>query len=138
LAAAFDEGAMRLRRACSGALRGGGAWHERLHAAVDAAVEEFSGSPELARFCSMLALRSDLPVLCASRLAARERIVAILAEERGSEVDGEDLPALRFEVMVGAATRALAEQLEGELTPGAVRERLDQVVDLFEPAPAGR
>jgi AcrR family transcriptional regulator len=138
LAAAFDEGAMRLRRACSSALSGGGSWHERLHAAVDAAVEEFSGRPELARFCTMVAWRSDLPVLCASRLAARERFVAILAEERGGEADGEDLPDLRFEVLVGAANHALAEQLDGDLTPSAVRARLDQVVDLFEPAPAGR
>jgi AcrR family transcriptional regulator len=138
LAAAYDEGALRLRRACSRALGGGGSWHERLHAAVDAAVEEFSGRPELARYCTMVALRSDLPVLCATRLAARERIVAILSEQRGGDADGEDLPELRFEVLVGAANHALREQLDGDLTPGAVRARLDQVIDLFEPAPAGR
>jgi AcrR family transcriptional regulator len=138
LAAAYDEGSLRLRRACVPALRGGGSWPERLHAAVEAAVEEFSPRPELARFCAMVAWRSDLPVLCASRLAARERIVAILAEERGHQLDEADLPELRFEVMVGAAHHVLREQLDGKLGPGEVRERLDQVIDLFEPAQAGR
>ena len=111
LAATYDEGALRLRRACVPALRGSGSWQERLHAAADAGIEEFKTRPELARFCMMVAWRSDLPVLCASRVAARERLVAILAEEA---VPGdEDLPGLRFEILVGAAHHVVSEELGG-------------------------
>ncbi len=81
------------------------------------------------------AARSDLPVLCASRLAARERLVAILAQERGPEADDLDLPELRYEVLVGAAHHVVSEQLDGNQDGGSVRERLDQIIDVFEPEP---
>ncbi len=135
LAAAYDEGALRLRRVFVRALRGSGSWHERLRAAIDAAVDEFRTRPELGRFCMVEAARSDLPVLCASRLAARERLVAILAQERGPEADDLDLPELRYEVLVGAAHHVVSEQLDGNQNGGSVRERLDQIIDLFEPEP---
>lgn len=137
LAAAYDEGALRLRRVCARTLRGSGSWHERLHATVEAAIEEFSARPQLAHFYLVEACRSDHRVLFASRLAARERLVAILAEERGSE--DEDLPALRFEMLVGAAHHLVSEQLQNG-DAGSVRERLAQVIELFEPKrdPAGR
>ena len=133
LAATFDEGALRLRRACVPALRGSGSWQERLHAAVNAGVDEFTARPELARFCLMVAWRSDLPVLCASRVAARERFVAILAEERGTDEDNVDLPPLRFEMLAGAAQHVVSEELGGLGRGEAVRERLDEVIELFEP-----
>ena len=134
LAATYDEGALRLRRACVPALRGSGSWQERLHAAVDAGIEEFRTRPELAQFCMMVAWRSDLPVLSATRVAARERFVAILAEESGG--GDEDLPDLRFEILVGAAHHTVSEQLEANGGAGSVRERLDQVIELFEPVPS--
>jgi len=131
LAATYDEGSLRLRRVCVRALRGSGSWQERLRAAADAGIEEFKTRPELARFCMMVAWRSDLPVLCASRVAARERLVAILAEESGP--GDEHLPDLRFEILVGAAHHTVSEEIHANGGARAVRERLDQVIDLFEP-----
>jgi AcrR family transcriptional regulator len=133
LAATYDEGALRLRRACTRALRGDGSWQERLHGAVDAAIEEFRTRPQLARFCMMVAWRSDLRVLSAARVAARERFVAILAEECGSDADELDLPALRFEVLAGAAHHVLSEDFRGNGHERSIRERLDEVIALFEP-----
>jgi len=132
LAAAYDEGALLVRRICVRTLRGSGSWQERLRAAVDAAIEEFRTRPELARFCMVEAWRSDLPVLSASRLAARERFVAILAEESGLE--DETLPDLRFEMLAGAAHHLVSELIQEGGGARSVRERLDQVIDLFEPA----
>lgn len=131
LAAAYDEGALRLRRVCARTLRGGGSWQERLRAAVDAVIEEFGERPELARFCMLEVCRSEDRVLVASRLAARDRFVAILAEEFGRE--DADLPELRFEILAGAAHHTVSRQLQGNGGAGSVRDRLDQVIDLFEP-----
>jgi len=134
LAATYDEGALRLRRVCVPALRGRGTWPDRLHAAVDAAIEEFKSRPDLARFCMMVALRCDLPLLRAASAAARERFVAILAEERGPAVDELELPGLRFEMLAGAAWHVVNDELGGEGRGRAVRERLDEVIEVFEPA----
>lgn len=131
LAAAYDEGALRLRRVCARTLRGSGSWQERLHATVDATIEEFRDKPELAHFCMVEVSRSENRVLCATRLASRERFVAILAEEWGA--GDADLPKLRFEMLAGAAHHMVSEQLRGNAGTGSVRERLDQVIDLFEP-----
>jgi AcrR family transcriptional regulator len=131
LAAAYDEGALLVRRICARTLRGNGPWQDRLRAAVDAVIGEFKSRQELARFCMVEAWRSDMPVLCATRLAARERFVAILAEEAG--VDDADLPELRFEMMAGAAHHMVSEQIQDGGGARSVRERLDQVIDLFEP-----
>jgi len=134
LAAAYDEGALMVRRICVRVLRGSGSWQERLRDAVAAAIEEFKTRPELARFCMVEAWQSDLPMLCASRLAARERLVAILDEESG--VGDEDLPGLRFEIMVGAAHHMAGEEIKANGGARSVRERLDHVIDMFEPVPS--
>jgi AcrR family transcriptional regulator len=134
LAAAYDEGALIVRRICVRMLRGSGSWQERLRDAADAAFEEFKTRPELARFCMVEAWRSDLPMLNASRLAARERIVSILAEESG--VGDEDLPGLRFEILVGAAHHMVSEEIQANGGARSVRERVDQVIDMFEPVPS--
>jgi AcrR family transcriptional regulator len=133
LAAAYDEGALRLRRLLVRTLRGSGSWHDRLRAMVDVAIEEFKVQPELARFCMVEVSRSDHPVLCATRLAARERFVAILSEECG--MDDTDLPELRFEMLAGAAHHLVSEHLRGADNGDgvSVRERLEQVIELFEP-----
>jgi AcrR family transcriptional regulator len=131
LAAAYDEGALMLRRVCARALRGEGTWRERLGAAVDMALEAFGERPQLARYCFVDAWYSSLPMLSATRVADRERLVRILAEHHGQVSRGEDLPELRFEVMVGAAHHAVREQLDGR-GDVTLRERLDRLIDLFE------
>jgi AcrR family transcriptional regulator len=131
LAAAYDEGALMLRRVCARALRGEGTWRDRLGKAIDMAVEAFAERPQLARYCFVEASYSSLPMLSASRVADRERLVRILAEHHGPVSRGEDLPELRFEVMVGAAHHAVREQLDGR-GDVTLRERLDQLIDLFE------
>jgi hypothetical protein len=81
----------------------------------------------------MVGWRSDLPVLCAARIAARERFVEILAEESRPGADDLDLPALRFEILAGAARHVVSEELDGNEPERSVRERLDEVIALFEP-----
>jgi AcrR family transcriptional regulator len=132
LAAAYDEGALMLRRVCARALRGEGTWRDRLGTAIDMALEAFAERPQLARYCFVEASYSSLPMLSASRVADRERLVRILAEHHGPVSRGEDLPELRFEVMVGAAHHAVREQLDGHGGDVTLRERLDQLIDLFE------
>jgi AcrR family transcriptional regulator len=137
LAAAYDEGAMLVRRICARTLTAEGSRHERLVAAVVASIEEFEKRPELARYWAVEAWRSDRAILCASRMAARERLVSILAEESGLE--DEHLPELRFEILVGAIHHAVSEELQANGGAADVRERLEQVIDMFEPVrePAG-
>jgi AcrR family transcriptional regulator len=132
LAAAYDEGTMRLRRACVLALRGDRAWPDRLHAAVDAAIDEFRDEPELARFCIVEAWRSDILTLRASRMAMRERFVEIL-EEAGPEAEDAQLPELRFELLAGAAHHVVSSVLTGDGDDTGVRRRLDEVIGMFEP-----
>jgi hypothetical protein len=136
LAAAYDEGALILRRVCARALRGEGSWQERLHSAVDMAIDAFSERPQLARYCFVDAWRSDLPMVSASRVADRERFVRILVEQHGPERD--DVPELRFEVLLGAAHHAVAEQLDGHGGEDSVRERLARLIDVFEQPAAVR
>jgi AcrR family transcriptional regulator len=132
-AAAYDEGALMLRRVCAQALRGDGSWRDRLHAAVAQAVETFGERPQLARYCFVDAWHSTRPMLVAARMADRERLVRILAEQHSpGGVGEEDLPELRFEVLVGAAHHAVSEQLDGQGGDITLRERLDQLIDLFE------
>jgi AcrR family transcriptional regulator len=132
-AAAYDEGALVLRRVCARALRGEGSWQDRLHSAVAMAMETFGERPELARYCFVDAWHSTRPMIAASRMADRERLVRILAEQHDPGGVGEDdLPELRFEVLVGAAHHAVSEQLDGQGGEMALRERLDQLIDLFE------
>jgi AcrR family transcriptional regulator len=133
LAAAYDEGTMRLRRACVRALRGEGAWADRLHAAVDAAIDEFRDEPELARFCVVEAWRSDIVTLRASRMAMRERFVEILTEEAGPDAEDAELPELRFELLAGAAHHVVSTVLTGDGDGTGVRRRLDEVIGMFEP-----
>ena len=78
LAAAYDEGALMLRRVCARALRGEGTWRDRLGTAIDMALEAFAERPQLARYCFVEASYSSLPMLSASRVADRERLVRIL------------------------------------------------------------
>jgi hypothetical protein len=138
LAAAYDEGGLMLRRVCARALQGEGTWRDRLHAAVDMALEAFNERPELARYCFVEAWYSSLPMLSASRVADRERLVRILAEHHDPASRGEDLPELRFEVMVGAAHHAVREQLDGHGGDVTLRDRLDRLIDLFEHPAAAR
>jgi AcrR family transcriptional regulator len=131
LAAAYDEGALLVRRICARTLTASGSRRERLLAAVAEAIEEFTKRPDLARFWAVEAWCSDLAIVCASRVAARERLVSILAEESGLE--DEDLPELRFEILVGAIHHAVSEELQGDGGAASIRERLEQVIDMFEP-----
>jgi AcrR family transcriptional regulator len=136
LAAAYDEAALMLRRVCARTLQGEGTWRDRLGTAIDTALEAFNERPALGRYYFVEAWYSTLPMLSASRVADRERLVRILAEHSEPASRGEDLPELRFEVMVGAAHHAVREQLDGHGGDVTLRERLDRLIDLFE-HPAG-
>lgn len=134
--AAYAEGVAHLRRRFARALDRPGSWRQRLDAAADATAAEFEARSELARFCVVEAWRADPVALRDARITARQHSVALLAEH-AQEPEGEDLPALRLELLAGAVHHALNEQLQsGECDADAVRDRLHQLIALFEPIPA--
>jgi AcrR family transcriptional regulator len=132
LTAAFDEGTTHFREVADRALDRDGSWQERLHAAAAASAEALDARPELARFCVVEVWRSNLPILRASRIANRRRYVEMLTAHRRSGGD-DDLPEVRMEMFVGAGHHVTGEELE-QGDPDSLRERLDQLIEVFEPA----
>jgi AcrR family transcriptional regulator len=132
LAAAYDEATTHFREAAAAALDREGSWQERLHAAAAATVEEFSARPELARYCVVEAWRCNLPMLRASRIAGRRRYIEMLTDHRRFGGD-EDLPEVRMEMFVGAGHHLSGEELE-QGDADSLQERLDQLIEVFEPA----
>jgi AcrR family transcriptional regulator len=131
LSAAYDEATTHFREVAARALDREGSWQERLRAAAAATVEEFDARPELARYCVVEVWRSNLPMLRATRMAGRRRYVEMLAEHR--RAGGDEVPEVRMEMFVGAGHHVSGEELErGDAD--ALRERLDQLIDVFEPA----
>jgi AcrR family transcriptional regulator len=133
LTAAYEQATAHFREVADAALGGAGSWQERLRAAAEATVEAFEERPDLARFCVVEAWRSNLPMLGACRLAGRRLYVEMMAEHGGAEAGA----GLRMEMFVGAGHHAVSEELEREADdPDALRERLDRLIEVFEPAPA--
>lgn len=132
LAAAYDESTTHFREVAARAMDCDGSWQERLHAAAAATVEAFDAQPDLARYCVVEAWRCNLPMLRASRIAGRRRYIEMLTDGRHPE-GNEDLPEVRMEMFVGAGHHVSGEELErGD--GDALRERLDQLIEVFEPA----
>ena len=134
LSAAYDESTKHFREVASRAMEDDGSWQERLHAAAGATVEAFDERPDLARYCVVEAWRCNLPMLRASRLAGRRRYIEMLTDHRPAGGD-EVLPEVRMEMFVGAGHHVSGEELEwGD--GDALRERLDGLIEVFEPAMA--
>lgn len=134
LSAAYDESTKHFREVASRAMEDDGSWQERLHAAAEATVEAFDERPDLARYCVVEAWRCNLPMLRASRLAGRRRYIEMLTDHRPAGGD-EVLPEVRMEMFVGAGHHVSGEELEwGD--GDALRERLDGLIEVFEPAMA--
>jgi AcrR family transcriptional regulator len=132
LTAAYDESTTHFREVAARAMDGDGSWQERLHAAAAATVEAFDAQPDLARYCVVEVWRSNLPMLRASRIAGRRRYIEMLTGHRPSG-DDEDLPEVRMEMFVGAGHHVSGQELEhGDAS--SLHERLDQLIELFEPA----
>jgi AcrR family transcriptional regulator len=134
LTAAYDECTTHFREVASRAMDDDGSWQGRLHAAASATVEAFGERPDLARFCVVEAWRSGLPMLRASRLAGRRRYVQMLTDHRRSGGD-EALPEVQMELFVGAGHHLSGEELE-QGDADSLRERLDGLIEGFEPAMA--
>jgi AcrR family transcriptional regulator len=132
LTAAYDEATEHFRAVAARALDGDGPWHERLRAAAAATVEAFDAQPELARYCVVEVWRSDLPMLRETRIVGRRRYVEMIAESRRAE-DAGDLPDIRMEMFVGAGHHLTSEELQ-EGDSDSLRDRLDQLIDVFEPS----
>jgi AcrR family transcriptional regulator len=134
LTAAYEESTTHFREVASRAMDGEGSWRDRLHAAAAATVEAFDERPELARYCVVEAWRSNLPRLRASRLAGRRRYIEMLTGHRSPGGD-EDLPEVRMEMFVGLGHHVSGEELE-QGDADSLRERLDRLIEVFEPAMA--
>jgi AcrR family transcriptional regulator len=130
LTAAFEEGTTHFREVADRALDREGTWQERLHAAAAATVEALDAQPELARFCVLEVWRCNLPMLRASRIAARRRYVEMMTAQRRAGGD-EDVPEVRMELLVGAGHHLTGEEIErGDAD--SLHERLDGLIDVFE------
>ncbi len=137
LTAAYEEGTTHFREVADRAQDRDGTWQERLHAAAAATVEALHAQPELARFCVVEVWRCNLPMLRASRIAARRRYVEMMTAQRRAGGD-EDLPGVRMELLVGAGHHLTGEEIEqGDVD--SLQERLDGLIEVFErgmPSPA--
>jgi AcrR family transcriptional regulator len=130
LTAAFEEGTTHFREVTNRALDREGTWQERLHAAAAATVEALGAQAELARFCVIEVWRCNLPMLRASRIAARRRYVDMMTAQRRAGGD-EDVPEVRMELMVGAGHHLTGEEIErGDAD--SLHERLDGLIEVFE------
>jgi AcrR family transcriptional regulator len=134
LTAAYDESTTHFREVASRAMDDEGSWRDRLHAAAAATVEAFDERPDLARYCVVEAWRRNLPMLRASRLVGRRRYIEMLTGHRTPGGD-EELPEVRMEMFVGLGHHVSGEELE-QGDGDALRERLDRLIEVFEPAMA--
>jgi hypothetical protein len=83
------------------------------------------------------AWRSSLPGLRERSLAARETLVALLAEHHVGGPSHAEPPGMHLEVLVGAAHHVVRDEIEnGRCDPAAMRARLDELIQLFEPTQA--
>lgn len=136
LADAYEEGYERLVEVSLPVLTGEGSWQERLLAAGNAAIAEFSRQPALARFCVVEAWTVDLPLLSERRMRVRDRFVGTLADHRRPNVEEEALPELRFEIFAGAARYAIDDELQDPAcSTHTLQARFGDLVRVFEPAP---
>jgi AcrR family transcriptional regulator len=137
LTAAYEEGTTHFRDVADRAQDRDGTWQERLHAAAAATVEALHAQPELARFCVIEVWRCNLPMLRASRIAARRLYVEMMSAQRRAGGD-EDLPEVQMELLVGAGHHLTGEEIErGD--PDSLQQRLDGLIEVFErgmPSPA--
>lgn len=130
LTAAYEEGATHFREVADRAQDRDGTWQERLHAAAAATVEALHAQPELARFCVVDVWRCNLPMLRASRIAARRRYVEMMSAQRRAGGD-EDLPEVQMELLVGAGHHLTGEEIE-QGDADSLQERLDGLIEVFE------
>jgi AcrR family transcriptional regulator len=130
--AAYEEGVARLHAVTAAAMAHDAPRRARLLAAADALVHEVELRPDAMRFCIVESWHLRLPTLIDARLEARRRTVEVLADAH--DAGASDLPPARFEVFAGGIHHALTQELErGQLEPRALRRRVRQVIDLFEP-----
>lgn len=135
LGSAYEEGVRQLERTFRDGLRGAGSWRERLQAAADRTLAAFSRRPQLARFCLAEVPKTSVPSLRDRHLAARQRLVAVLAEERGP--DAGDPPRVHLELVTGAAHHAVGTHLDGDRCDlDSIRLRIDHLISHFVRAPA--
>jgi AcrR family transcriptional regulator len=137
LVAAYDEAAGDFFDAFANAFTAAESWPDRLHQAADAVMALVRARPRTARFCAVEAARSSSLALRQRQLVMRERYVAALEDQYARDGGDDELPALRFEVMVGAARHAVGRVLEsGRFGPGDIDRQLHELIGVFEPVPA--
>jgi hypothetical protein len=134
LVATFHELSEELHRCHVDAFAGPEDWHGRFAIAVESSLERLDARPGALRLYFADTLRGD-PRLRAHRTAARQRFIALLAEEYELE-HGARLPDVHFEFLVGALFQAA--QLEFTAGRGAARmaARVKELLALLEPVAA--
>jgi AcrR family transcriptional regulator len=135
LIAAYEEGARQLERTFREGLQGVGGWRERLRAAVERTISALARRPQLARFCLGEVPHTTIPSLRERHLESRQRIVAVLSEERGDEAGEASRPHL--ELVTGAAHHAVSTHMTGRRCDlDSIRARMDDLIADYLPAPS--
>jgi AcrR family transcriptional regulator len=131
---AYDEGVRLLETTFREGLQGLGSWRQRLQVAADRTLAACSKRPLLARFCLGEVPMAAVPSLRERHLASRQRLVAVLAAERGPEAG--DPPRVHLELVTGAAHHVVRTQLCGERCDlDLIRTRIDNLISDFVRTP---
>jgi AcrR family transcriptional regulator len=137
LVAAYEEAAGDFFDAFANAFTAARSWPERLHRSADAVMALVRSRPQAARFCVVEVTRSSSGALRQRDIVMRGRYVAVLTDQYEREIGDDELPALRFEVMIGAGRHAVGRGLEtGRVAARDVDRELHELIGTFEPVPA--
>jgi hypothetical protein len=134
VADAYRRAATELYGEYEASFRLAGSWPENLSASLQRLLRRLAQEPAIAHLC-FVAPTSGHEELREIREGFRERYVALLEREHRSRADGEPLPSLQLELMVGAVFRAIAG-LVGEGRAPELPSLLEDVTgaaQVFEP-----
>jgi AcrR family transcriptional regulator len=134
LAATYDELSEQLYALHVEAFDGPGDWRSRFVAGVRAAFGRIAATPGAARLLFAEELLAD-PRLRSRRVAARQRLALLVAEELEAERD-QAVPAVQAEFLIGAASRAAQTGFASGAEPWRVAARVSETLRVLEPRAA--
>jgi AcrR family transcriptional regulator len=132
---AFQRGIDRLYALAEQAFGRGGRWETAFERAIAAVVSEIAAQPGLGRLLYVEAVERGGPEVWRRRDRVRQRFIDLLSRED----DTDDLPLLRFELLVGALDNSIRERViedRGWDDPSRLAAELAEVGPVFEPIAA--
>jgi AcrR family transcriptional regulator len=135
LVEAFQRGMDRLYARAETAFGDAPSWEAAFRDAIRALVGELAATPGLGRVLYVEAVERGGPEVWLRRDRVRQRFVELLAQED----DGQRLPPLRFELLVGALHMAIRQRVideHGWEDVERLADELSEVGPVFEPIAA--